>query len=65
MKIKRQRHELHAKWATYFWRRSLLPFFIFQFWPLATTIYYSFFEYFRSGLKIIGPNFVGAENIPP
>lgn len=36
--------------------------FIFQFWPLATTIYYSFFEYFRSGLKIIGPNFVGLKN---
>ena len=30
--------------------------------PLATTIYYSFFEYFRSGLKIIGPNFVGLKN---
>ena len=39
-----------------------ITFFIFQFWPLATTIYYSFFEYFRSGLKIIGPNFVGLKN---
>ena len=30
--------------------------------PLASTIYYSFFEYYRSGLKIIGPNFVGLKN---
>ena len=35
---------------------------IFQLVPLAETIYYSFFEYYRSGLKIIGPNFVGMEN---
>ena len=44
----------------------ILPFFlafaIFQLIPLASTIYYSFFEYYRSGLKIIGPNFVGLEN---
>ena len=52
----------YGKWGYIF----LLPFFIvfaiFQFWPLLTTIYYSFFEYFRSGLKIIGPNFVGLKN---
>ncbi len=44
----------------------LIPFFvvyiIFQLIPLAETIYYSFFEYFRDGLKIVGPNFVGIEN---
>ena len=52
----------YAKWGYIF----LLPFFvtfaIFQLWPMVTTVYYSFFEYFRSGLKIIGPNFVGLEN---
>ena len=35
---------------------------IFQLYPMITTVYYSFFEYFRSGLKIIGPNFVGLKN---
>ena len=30
--------------------------------PLGSTIYYSFFEYYRSGLKIIGPTFVGLKN---
>lgn len=30
--------------------------------PLIDTIRYSFFEYYRSGLKEIGPNFVGMEN---
>ena len=44
----------------------LIPFFvvylIFQFIPLATTIYNSFFENYRAGLKQIGPNFVGLAN---
>ena len=30
--------------------------------PLVDTIRYSFFEYYRSGLKEIGPNFIGMEN---
>lgn len=37
-------------------------FLIFQLIPLVSTIYYSFFEYYRSGLKIVGPNFVGLKN---
>ena len=30
---------------------------------LASTIYYSFFEYYRSGLKVIGPEFRGLEEL--
>ena len=52
----------YNKWGYIFLAPFFITFFIFQFWPLATTIYYSFFEYFRSGLKIIGPNFVGLKN---
>ncbi len=37
-------------------------FVIFQLIPLVQTIYYSFFENYRSGLKMIGPNFIGLEN---
>ena len=44
----------------------LIPFFvtyvIFSFIPLCSTIYNSFFENYRSGLKQIGPNFVGVQN---
>ena len=40
----------YAKWGYIFLAPFFITFLIFQFWPLATTIYYSFFEYFRSGL---------------
>ncbi len=44
----------------------LIPYFvtyvIFSFIPLCSTIYNSFFENYRSGLKQIGPNFVGIQN---
>ena len=30
--------------------------------PLLDTIRYSFYEYYRSGLKLVGPNFVGLDN---
>ena len=44
----------------------LIPFFVtyvlFSFIPLCSTIYNSFFENYRSGLKQIGPNFVGGAN---
>lgn len=44
----------------------LIPFFvifvIFQLIPLVSTIYNSFFENYMSGLKKVGPNFVGLQN---
>ncbi|SFP78154.1 carbohydrate ABC transporter membrane protein 1, CUT1 family [Butyrivibrio proteoclasticus] len=44
----------------------LIPFFVtyivFSLIPLFSTIYNSFFENYRSGLKQIGPNFVGITN---
>ena len=52
----------YAKWGYFF----ILPFFasflIFSFIPLMDTIRYSFFEYYRSGIKEIGPNFIGIDN---
>ena len=52
----------YAKWGYLF----ILPFFvcflIFSLIPLVDTIRYSFFEYYRSGIKEVGPNFVGLEN---
>ncbi len=52
----------YAKWGYIF----ILPFFacyiIFSLIPLVDTVRYSFFEYYRSGIKEIGPNFVGLKN---
>ena len=52
----------YAKWGYIFIAPFFLIFALFQLIPLGSTIYYSFFEYYRSGLKIIGPNFVGLKN---
>ncbi len=52
----------YAKWGYIF----ILPFFltyaIFSLIPLVDTIKNSFYEYFYSGLKPIGPNWVGLKN---
>lgn len=52
----------YNKWGYIF----LIPFFtvfvVFQLIPLFTTIYNSFFENYRSGLKIVGPRYIGLEN---
>ena len=58
----KRRSVSYAKWGYIFIALFFLAFFIFQLIPLASTIYYSFFEYYRSGLKVIGPNFVGLQN---
>ena len=52
----------YSKWGYLFILPFFLAFFIFQLIPLVSTVYYSFFEYYRSGLKVIGPNPVGLEN---
>ena len=52
----------YAKYGYMFIAPFFIAFLIFQFIPLIQTIYYSFFEYYRSGLKVIGPNPVGFEN---
>ena len=52
----------YAKWGYVFILPFFVCFFIFSFIPLIDTIRYSFFEYYRSGLKEIGPNFVGLAN---
>ena len=61
MKTKRKSIS-YAKWGYIFILPFFISFFIFSFIPLADTIRYSFFEYYRSGIKEIGPNFVGMEN---
>ncbi|MDO4632462.1 MAG: sugar ABC transporter permease [Eubacteriales bacterium] len=52
----------YAKWGYLFILPFFISFFIFSLIPLADTVRYSFYEYYRSGLKSIGPNFVGFKN---
>ncbi len=61
---KKQRSKVvrYNKWGYIFLTPFILVYVVFQLVPLFTTVFYSFFEYFRSGLKVIGPNFVGLEN---
>lgn len=52
----------YSKWGYIFILPFFLSFFIFSLIPMVDTVRYSFFEYYRSGLKEIGPNFVGMGN---
>ena len=60
----KQRHKKidYAKWGYLFILPFFASFFIFSLIPLVDTIRYSFYEYYTSGLKAVGPNFVGMAN---
>lgn len=50
------------KWGYIFLIPFMVVYLIFQMIPLFSTIYYSFFENYMSGLTQIGPRFIGIEN---
>jgi len=52
----------YAKWGYIFIAPFFITYAIFTLYPQLLTIYNSFFENYRSGLKQVGPNFVGLEN---
>ena len=52
----------YAKWGYLFIAPFFIIYAVFNLYPLALTIYNSFFENYRSGLKQVGPNFVGLAN---
>ena len=52
----------YAKWGYYFIAPFFLVYAIFTLYPQILTIYNSFFENYRDGLNVIGPNFVGLAN---
>ncbi|MER1993313.1 MAG: sugar ABC transporter permease [Eubacteriales bacterium] len=60
--MRRHKGVSYAKWGYIF----ILPFFVvyilFTLVPQLTTFYNAFFENYRSGLKQIGPNYVGFDN---
>lgn len=59
---KRRKSLSYAKWGYLFILPFFITYFIFSLIPMIDTIRYSFFEYYRSGIKEIGPNFIGLEN---
>ena len=61
--MKKKRKSIsYDKWGYFFILPFFICYFVFSLIPLVDTIRYSFFEYYRSGLKVIGPNFVGLQN---
>jgi len=60
--LRQHRTISYARWGYIFIAPFFAAFVLFSLIPLCSTIYYSFFEYYRSGLKVIGPNFVGIDN---
>lgn len=61
-KKKRSNVVRYNRWGYIFLIPFFLIFVIFQLIPMVTTIWNSFFENYRSGMEMIGPNFVGIEN---
>lgn len=62
MSQKKHKSISYAKWGYIFIAPFFIVFTICSLVPLASTFYNSFFENYRDGLEIIGPNFVGFEN---
>ena len=58
----KRKHINYGKWGYIFILPFFLSFFIFSFVPLIDTVRYSFYEYYRSGIREIGPTFVGLGN---
>ena len=60
--MKKKKGVNYAKWGYLFILPFFVIYFIFSLVPLADTVRFSFYEYYRSGIKEIGPNFVGMTN---
>ena len=60
--MKKKKSLNYGKWGYIFILPFFIAYFIFSLIPLVDTVRYSFFEYYRSGIREIGPNFVGLQN---
>lgn len=60
--MKKAKSISRAKYGYLFILPFFVTYFIFSLIPLLDTIRYSFYEYYRSGLRIVGPSFVGFDN---
>ena len=61
-RIKKRKTLSYAKWGYIFIAPFFIIYAIFTLYPQLLTVYNSFFEYYRDGLTVIGPRFVGFEN---
>lgn len=52
----------YARWGYIFIAPFFIIYAIFTLYPQILTVYNSFFEYYRDGLTVIGPRFVGLQN---
>lgn len=59
---KKRKSISYAKWGYIFIAPFFIVYLVFQFVPLISTFYYSFFEQYMDGLTQVGPNFVGLNN---
>ena len=60
--MKKAKSISRSKYGYLFILPFFVTYFIFSLIPLLDTIRYSFYEYYRSGLRIVGPSFVGFDN---
>lgn len=60
--ISKRKSISYAKWGYLFIAPFFIAYAIFHLYPLVLTLYNSFFENYRSGLNVVGPNFVGLKN---
>ena len=60
--LKKRKRISYAKYGYLFIAPFFIVYAIFNLYPQLMTIYNSFFENYRSGLKQVGPNFVGMAN---
>ena len=60
--IQKKKGISYAKWGYIFITPFFLVYAVFSLFPLLSTFYYSFFEHYRTGLKMVGPTFVGLDN---
>lgn len=52
----------YNKWGYIFLIPFFLVYIVFNLVPLCSTFYYSFFRYYREGLRWVGPDFIGFDN---
>ena len=58
----RRKRVEYGKYGYLFIAPFFITYLVFQFGPLLYTVALSFFEYYKKGLKTVGPNFVGLKN---
>ena len=61
-KAKKSKVVSFNKWGYFFLIPFVAVYLVFSFIPLISTIYYSFFKYFRDGIIVIGPELIWFEN---